>query len=471
MPTPRSQRGMTFYLFVVFTLITLGTLFTGTALVQGNPVQRDGERILSDARKAVLVYLSQPDMDAVAGRRLGEWRLFPDLPIPAGAGADVVEPSYDGLAETGGCAMRTWLPGAAVAPVAVSGGAARCFGRLPWRSLGMALPDAEDVDRAGIVPWMVLSPNLAAGVACLPNLNPLMLSVGHAGYGCPTAVPHPWLRVLDERGNLLSDRVAIALVLPGGAMDGQLRTAASGPEAWLDTVTVAPGCTLPCVPGAYGNANWAHGDGVPTTLIRAMQPGPAADRSGNYTQPYRFNDRVVYITADELFDALEARARREVTARLLETRTAVGYFPWPASLASANGECVAGESLGHPPIGCPAGAFANLPAWFTDAGWHRYFVYAVSPRCNASDPACNAPGLTVGPNTGVNALVIAPGRAILTPPYAPSKLLAQAPLLGANTSADPRDYLDSLVNASVDGVFELVPAPTPSNNDRLLIVQ
>jgi len=476
---PRArQRGVTFYLFVLFTVTMLTLLFGGAAMLQGaSPGERDAERVLADSRRAVLAYLSQPDTPlnaADAGRRLGEWRLTPDLPIAAGAGEDAAEPVLDGLAETGGCATRTWVPGQALAPVATSGAAARCFGRLPWRTLGIALPDADGVgpDLAGLVPWVVVSPNLMAPAACLPDLNPLMLSVVHGGYGCPTPVPYPWIRVVDERGNLLSDRVAFALILPGPPHDDQVRGPQAGPAAWLDRLTVVATCQAPCVPGVYDNAGYSHANGQPTTLVRGPRAGSAIDRTANHAQPVRFNDRLIYVTADELFEAMATRARNELLARLRELRNAPGgYFPWAAPFQTTTGECVSGLRFGHPATNCPAGPAALLQPWFTDAGWHRYFVYAVSPRCVQTDPSCNAPGLTVSTLTNVNALLIEPGPAIQQPPFAASKLMAQVPLNGLAPSALPADYLDSVQNASDNDVFEFVPVPSASNNDRLVIVQ
>ena len=472
------QRGMTVYLFVVFTLTTLGLLFGGLASMQGGTAaQRDAARVLVESRRAVLAYLMQPDVSlrspADDARRLGEWRLTPDLPIAAGAGEDVVEPSFDGLAETG-CAYRTWAPGAALQPVAASGAAARCFGRLPYRTLGVVLPehDPGGADPMGMVPWVVMSPNLAATAACLRDLNPLMLSVPWGGYACPTTTPYPWLRVVDERGNLLSDRVAFAVILPGPPQGGQVRGPAAGPGAWLDTLVVAGTCAPPCTPGTYSNADFAHPDNQATTLVRGPQAGSAVDRTTNQARPVDFNDRLLYVTADELFDALEVRARNELVARLNDVRNSgAAHFPWAAAFDTATGDCVADLRFGHPATACASGPFAALPAWFTGGGWQRYFVYAASPRCVQTDTSCVAPGLTLGARTDIQALIVAPGRAIQAAPFAPSRLLAQAPLVGALLSANAADLLDSVENASANDVFEAVDPPTPTNNDRLTIVR
>jgi hypothetical protein len=471
-----AQRGAAFYLFVVLTLTMTAMLFSGAAAMRGTDARAaEAERVLADARRAVLAYLTQPDVPWVAadaGRRLGDWRLTPDLPIAAGAGDDAAEPVLDGLSDAG-CATRTWTPGGALSPPSASGAAARCFGRLPWRTLGVAPvgEDSPESDPRGTVPWLVISPNLVAGRPCVPDLNPLMLSADWGGFACPTTLPWPWLRVVDERGNLLSDRVAFALVLPGPPVDGQVRGPAAGPAAFLDALTVTADCVAPCEPGTYSNAAFSHADGVPTTLVRGPAPGSAAARVPGLAQPLRFNDRLVYVTADELLEALEARARAELVARLTEARVATGAFPWGASLDTPDGACVTGLRVGHPPTQCASGPAPALPAWFTDGGWHRYFVYAVSPRCTPVSGGCTAPGLRVGARTDVEALVLAPGRAIRAAPFAPSKLLAQAPLSGLLPSPLLRDYLDTVENADGDDTFESIAVPSTSVNDRLTVVR
>ena len=136
-----------------------------------------------------------------------------------------------------------------------------------------------------------------------------------------------------------------------------------------------------------------------------------------------------------------------------------------------DGACVTGLRVGHPPTQCASGPAPALPAWFTDGGWHRYFVYAVSPRCTPVSGGCTAPGLRVGARTDVEALVLAPGRAIRAAPFAPSKLLAQAPLSGLLPSPLLRDYLDTVENADGDDTFESIAVPSTSVNDRLTVVR
>ena len=465
------QQGIVFYLVIVAMAVSMSLLTLAlTGMTSLKDLRADqADRILLDARRSILSYLVNVDIDS-SGRRLGEWRLFADLPIAASAGLDATEPNYDGTAEIAGCATRTWAVGQALTPVSTSGPAARCFGRLPWRSLGLSIPDAGD-DPDAYVPWTIVSPNLATASACQPNLHPSALGQAYVGYLCLGAMPYPWISVRDERGNLISDRVAVALILPGGPLQGQVRGPGAGPAAYLDQVTVTAACPAPCQPGTYNNADYAHADNLPTTLIQANADASASERKGFYAAPYAFNDRVVYITIDELMAKLENRARIEVKRGLEAFKSARGYYPNAADLSSATGQCNSSQRFGRLPIAqgsCQAGDTLSLPAWLTDAGWHRYFLYSVSARCNLGNNACNAPGLTVGSNTAVNALLLAPGLPVTSTPYVVARANAQAPLTGQILSANPADYLDSIENAggAVD-VFEATSLQPYPNNDRL----
>lgn len=471
----RGQRGMVFYLFVMLLLLT-ATALTGLAHQALNRHQdrtlRD-QRALEQARDLLISHIAQPRLQSVT-TRLGELTWLPDLPRNTGTGVDAVEPGYDGLAEVGLCARRTWNPGQAMAPVATSGANARCFGRLPWQQLGLPVSTSAADDPAGELPWVIVSPNLAVGATCLPNLNPMMLGAAFTGYACPGEQPFPWIQVLDARGNLLSDRVALALVMPGPALPGQTRTATAGPAAWLDRATVRADCGQPCRPGTYDNANYRHANNQPWVLINAASDGPLVERDTLYANPHHFNDRVLFVTIDELFDNLGSRAWAELDAVLREFRATQGHFPYAAALSDATGACSNGLRFGHPPSSdgsCGVGGAPVLPTWLTAAGWQHWFIYAVSARCNPANGACNAPGLVVDSRNDVNALLVAPGAPIRQPPFAAARGSAQTPINSGVLSSLPADWLDSLPNAGGLDVFVTTTPGTSPDNDRLTIVR
>lgn len=464
------QKGVAFYLFVVFALLTMTALGTvSTAMFSGRADSAKRARAaLLQARDSVIAELTQPMLRGV-GARLGQFTRLPDLPIATGAGPDGTEPNYDGMAETSGCAYRGWTVGQPLRSVDVSGADARCFGRIPWQSLGLSVEQAAAADLSGDIPWLIVSPNLSASQACAPHLNPLMLSEAFAGYGCPSSQPYPWLRVVDARGNLISDRVAFALVMPGPALPGQNRTPTAAPSQYLDAAEIMATCAPPCQSGRIDNGNFNHANNQPWTLIQADAAGPIVTQNQLYTNPHLFNDTLVFVTIDELLGHLEQRGRQAIRTALDQFQNSNAHLPFASALGSANKACVNANRFGH--LAVTAGSCANaltLPGWLTDSGWQHYFLYAVSPRCVASNPACNAPGLVLDARTDLNALIISPGTAIQRAPFAVTAGAAQRPITAGVYSANPADWLDTLENvAGAPDVYVSYERAAAPRNDRL----
>jgi hypothetical protein len=472
--TSKYESGIVFYLLVIGMAATMAMFSVGLHLSNGglNGKRTQEQRILQDARRLLLAHLVSADLD-ISGRRLGEFGIFPDLPIASGSGLDISEPNYDGNGEITGCATRTWLPGQALSATNSSGANARCFGRIAWKTLGLAIPDAGD-DPHALIPWVIFSPNLTTKASCILDLHPTNLGQNFTGYGCTGNLPYPWLTVLDDRGNVQSNQVAIAIILPGSLLPGQNRQQTSGPTDFLDTLTIAGNCPTPCQPGTYSNANFAHPNNQPTTLIQSGNDARAAEKLGFYGSPYSFNDVVSYITVDEVMAALEARARMAIKNALAAFKATHGHYPYASDIALGTGECIANQRFGRIPIqqgSCATNGYLTLPSWLTNAGWHRYFFYSLSARCNASNTACNAPGLIVGTNNAVNALLLSPGAPIGKVPFATAKNGPQTPLSGLLLSSNVADYIDAIENAAgALDVFEATQNQPFPHNDRLEIL-
>jgi hypothetical protein len=435
-----------------------------------------GYQTLIDAKAAILAHAGNPGADPVPGpvpaRRLGQISLTPDLPISAGT-------TYDGQSKQDpfgkpGCATRTWVPGQAlvdpntyITPLDV-----RCFGRFPWLSYGLAGPSSAD-DLEGEIPWMFMSANLVVGQACLNNLNPLMLSSGYTG-GCNSKVPFPWLTVVDGRGNILSTEVAIVLILPGPPINNAQRRISPNdrsPSAYLEGLTVSAGCPAPCVPGTYNNATYTVANGLAWTFVSAPASSELGPPPSYYAQPFTFNDRLIYITASEYFEAMEQRAQLAALGTLSQFRKTYGYLPYsgdhPANpLTPLTTNCSLASRFGLLPATGNCGGILNYPAWYTNSGWGSYFIYAVDAACvvSAPLPRCLAPSLRLGAAaTRYNAVLFSPGRAIRNAPFAVSKGAAQAPM-GSGSLAD---FLDSPTNVG-GPPFDAVGTPSTANyNDRM----
>ncbi|MCB5185447.1 hypothetical protein LG201_09565 [Methylobacillus gramineus] len=256
--------------------------------------------ILSNAREALLAY--------TLGRiGTGEWP--GGMPIPDYLAE--TPPVYDGEPD-GGC-MNASKPNGL--PLINNGQNMRCLGRLPWRRLAMLTSSSSQQDSMGEMPWYAVSANLVDG-SCM-MVNPGMLRMKYQGYVCNPSganLAHPWLTVRDERGNVVSDRVAFIVILPGPPLGSQYRSDMLAAEVtnYLDTLVVPDNCVKPCVPGTYSNANLDNDYIIPG----ATQIGMA-------------NDRLLYVTIDQLMPLLEKRVVLEVKKALDYPRIyGIAYRPW-----------------------------------------------------------------------------------------------------------------------------------------------
>lgn len=473
---PARQRGAALLIILAILAISAAFLLVSALNKANRQIEQDKDTYAALAQtKEALVGWAIVPRNAVLGQ----------MPLP-----DALDPSetpplnYDGDRNQG-CVFTAWAPGAAL----ISNGATmRCLGRLPWRWLNMAIQSPSQSDPSGTMPWYAVSANLID--ACFQDsINPNMLNwTWPGGYNCtvtPGSLQYPWLTVRDERGNVLSNRVAAVIIVPGPPVGGQTRPDAplAGPAAYLDSATVAAGCAAPCVPGTYNNASLNPGN----TFIMGKDSRQVTAADPNYTQPYNFNDKLVYITIDELMAAAEKRAASEARQILRNFFTARNYFPFAALLGNATGDCSTGNTRGLLPrtVGdCAAGDFlAGFPAWFTDNNWQNFIYYTSAPACIPGTLGCNGAGfLSVGAAANVRSLLITTGRpvttvaaqfingqanAMNTPPFAASIGIAQTGFPSVNVN----DYLDSLENANGDDVYDAVgTARSTVYNDQMIVV-
>jgi hypothetical protein len=202
---------------------------------------------------------------------------------------------------------------------------ARCLGRLPWRDLKMALQAPSEQDAEGRMPWYAVSANLTRIDVCFGKLNSETVSLAYTGFPAdctaspPTSPaapnpPYPWLTVRDGRGNVISSRVAFVVIVPGAVVGNQQRPASplGAANQYLDSMTVEAGCAAPCVPGTYSNAD----------LDNDFIAGDASDT---------FNDKLQYVTIDELMEAVENQVAGAVGGALKAAATSAYTEAPPAA--------------------------------------------------------------------------------------------------------------------------------------------
>lgn len=182
----------------------------------------------------------------------------------------------------------------------------------PQENLGPHLEDAF-----GNRLWFAVSRNLVRryeGTPANPEIHPGIIS----------NPAFPWLRVLDRNGAVISDRVAVVIIAPGPALLGQNRADAASVNHFLDSATIG---------GVfYSNSDYDQPD---EDFILAEHSQFVKDTNPTVSHPYLFNDRLVYITIDELISALQKRVAQETRWLLNSYRAKTGAFPNAADFSTA----------------------------------------------------------------------------------------------------------------------------------------
>ena len=216
------------------------------------------------------------------------------------------------------------------------------IGRLAWAGERSPCPNrdlgVEIRDGSGEALWYAVSRNLVnhrGGSASDPPINPGLLD------GTPA---YPWLRVIDASGRVLTGtdgeplEIAAVIIAPGAALPGQVRTGPGpDPSHYLDAVTVngttydnadSNGCR-DSVTGAHAHADCPGGAGEEFILY--------PDSRDTDTDSDSFNDRIAYITTEELLRAVETRALGAMAVVLEGYRARHGAYPWLAPYAGDPG--------------------------------------------------------------------------------------------------------------------------------------
>ena len=201
------------------------------------------------------------------------------------------------------------------------------LGRIPWRGRTTPCESTHgglgiDVrDSAGERLWYAVSRNLIRryqSPASYPDIDPTLASIA----------PFPWLTVRDATNALISDRVAAVILAPGPVLPAQDRSG-DAPDAqnYLD-IHPSTGIDNADADSCFDdNAGCDGTDGEDFVL---------ADSDTD------FNDRLVFITIDELMSAVEKRVLNEAGRILDDYRETTGLYPWispftyPAAVLSGN---------------------------------------------------------------------------------------------------------------------------------------
>lgn len=169
--------------------------------------------------------------------------------------------------------------------------------------------------------WYAVSRNLTHKYETDPfNTNPTEPIINPSVIDSPM---YAWLKVLDRNGLLVSSRVAAVIVAPGQPIGSQNRTVAAPASEFLDTLIIGA--------NTYSNADYTSSD---EDFIIGENSRNVSNADPTFVQPYNFNDKLVYITIDELIAALNSRATSEASNLLKLYKSKTGQFPYAANLGA-----------------------------------------------------------------------------------------------------------------------------------------
>lgn len=429
--TTRSRGSQGSALILILIMLGIAAVLLVGAFKKNPQIERDKTTvgILAKAKDGLIGYTVSP---TGSSQRPGDL-LYPDYFASTESPAD-----YDGTTDSG-CMDATKANGLPL----ISGGATtrqnlRCLGRLPWVDMKISLAYADQNDTAGIMPWYATSANLV-DPACLERLNSDIVTLPQPAINTdathsyaipvcatapdlPTQLPHPWLTVRDEKGNVISDRVAAVIIIPGTPLSNQSRPTSpnlAGPAAYLDSITVPAGCSN-CVPGTYSNAD------MDNDFIQQSVPSST------------FNDTVLFITIDELMAAVEKRVAAEAGNALKSYYSTCGFYPYPVDFANSScytGVCSSDPSKTQGRFPSSTNPSLTLPLWFTENRWDTVIYYAVSNGFKYNGDGTTL--LTVDGNASARALFFTPAANI--PPInrvATPTILANYLLTTENSDGD-----------------------------------
>jgi hypothetical protein len=240
----------------------------------------------------------------------------PDTPglLPFPDRNDEGTPDYDGAAD---CVAAGTV------------GPAHLLGSFPIRGELALLGCATDVpmsieiaDSSGQRLWYAVSQNLVRGGGG-GLVNP---DIGELG-------THPWIVVRDAGGNVITDPVtliplsiAAVIIAPGPALAGQDRSAVAPAAAnYLDTFAV-------------GGVTYDNSDADGCSDNACATPGEEFIINTNPQAGSNFNDRLVFITVDELMGAVQDRVLGDAALALKSYRdsqpVAASFYPWLAPFSN-----------------------------------------------------------------------------------------------------------------------------------------
>lgn len=405
-------------------LVMLVILITGGVYLLVSQLNRESGRI--EAEKKTVAALAQAK-EALIGWAVGNLSTPGMLPYSDRRN----DGDYNGMSDCPAAGTST-SAGLLLGKIPRIGPEAPCL--QPRNALGGLLPypmlNLDVVDGAGEVLWYAVSKNMVSELGVAPVINPGMIN----------NPVFPWLTVRDQNGNTLSNRVAFLLIAPGLPLSGQNRSgAAPTPAQFLEGI------------GAVTNADsdGSYDGGIPACPSSMCEDFVMSEPWPSATTP-TFNDRLLYVTIDELMPLIEQRVAREVRQTLL----GLASFPSAAAIGYIGNSC--GNTNGFLPLpscectrtvtalgdsvscDCPFDSAAATPALIT------YSYTGIGNYTAPATGACTIPTATSCRCTGAGSC---------SSPTRSFQCYADGTCAARNNIATPNFNITYTLPSSVTGIF------------------
>lgn len=165
------------------------------------------------------------------------------------------------------------------------------------------------------------------------------------------------------------------------------------------------------------------------------------------------NDRIIGITVDQLFQAVQQRVLAEIELALTEFHNDNGFLPFAANFGES--DCVVGKITGGVATStgsCPPGSHLeedDMPGyvdpvdrgWLLDNDWLDHVVYAVDGNCMQGQSGCAFADYQLKSNSGLAVVLAGAG----------SEISGQDRV---NPGSDIFDFLESGENTDGDSTFD-----------------
>ncbi len=169
---------------------------------------------------------------------------------------------------------------------------------------------------------------------------------------------YPWFVVRDRNGVVISNRVAAVIISAGAPVGAQDRSSGiADANQYLDKIVMADGTPYKNygyqVLGVTPVQEFIIGDDL--RLVAKSDP----TYKNQSIEPYYYNDKLVYITIDELMAALSRRVAAEAKVQLVNYKSATatssppGYYPYASAMVSVEYYQKSNQYTGFLPIQQP----------------------------------------------------------------------------------------------------------------------